>query len=266
MILRSPTLRPLDWLLGPRTESASDPDGAGQPRCPATGTDRFPGRLGTVTVTDSFACSTSRRGSRRRSKVRVYTRRDHYVLQWWDPAAKATLSDRVNGDLVSAITRAREIDDRLLHYRSAGSDRGRKVSHANLVEAFQQDLVSRADAGEIDARTEARYRAALAHYLVFCSRLDVQKSCPHASKANRDFRLAFVAFLANGSDRPNGNELTTIRPMDRGGDFELDIVRAMYEWAADPDRGGLLPEGGTALRPCSRKRVAPTDGSDFRSD
>ena len=43
--------------------------------------------------------------------VRLYYRNDHYVLQWWDPAAKANLSDRVDGDLVAAITRARQIEE-----------------------------------------------------------------------------------------------------------------------------------------------------------
>src|SRR5947208_17075348 len=47
-------------------------------------------------------------------KVRVYRRVHHYVLQWWDPAAKRTLSDRVDGDLLSALIRARQIDERLI--------------------------------------------------------------------------------------------------------------------------------------------------------
>ena len=42
-------------------------------------------------------------------KVRLYHRLDHYVLQWWDPAARKNVADRVDGDLVSAIARARLI-------------------------------------------------------------------------------------------------------------------------------------------------------------
>jgi hypothetical protein len=164
------------------------------------------------------------------------------VLQWWDPAAKATLSDRVNGDLVAAISRAREIDNRLTHFRSAGPEGTRKLSHSDLVLAFQKDLVSRANAGEIDARTVDRYRAALAHYLAFCCCSEVQKKFSGATGVNRDFRLGLCAFLANRNVTPNGRSVSTSRPM-RGSGFVLDTVRAMFEWAANPDRGHLLPDG-----------------------
>src|SRR5258708_3213556 len=50
-------------------------------------------------------------------RVRLYLRAGHYVLQWWDPAAKANLSDRVDGDLVAAIMRARQIEGRLEDFR-----------------------------------------------------------------------------------------------------------------------------------------------------
>jgi hypothetical protein len=42
--------------------------------------------------------------------VRIYARQDHHVLQFWDPAAKKTLYDRVHGDLIDAIARARDLD------------------------------------------------------------------------------------------------------------------------------------------------------------
>src|SRR5258708_6689079 len=56
-------------------------------------------------------------------RVRLYLRNGHYVLQWWDPAAKTNLSDRVNGDLVAAITRARLIEERLNVNRDAALGR-----------------------------------------------------------------------------------------------------------------------------------------------
>src|SRR4051812_1246628 len=61
-------------------------------------------------------------------KVRLYERAGHYVLQWWDPAARANRSDRVDGDLVSAIARARQIEERLAHFRSGGCG-VRRLSH-----------------------------------------------------------------------------------------------------------------------------------------
>src|SRR5437868_2951870 len=53
-------------------------------------------------------------------RVRIYQRSGHYVLQWWDPAAKGNLSDRIDGDLVAAIARARQIEERLENFKSSG--------------------------------------------------------------------------------------------------------------------------------------------------
>src|SRR5262245_25558960 len=90
-------------------------------------------------------------------KVRIYHRRDHFVLQVWDPLARATISDRVDGDLVAAIIRAREIDNKILHFKSGKRWTDRRLTHAALVTAFRADLTRRADAGEIDRRTVVRY-------------------------------------------------------------------------------------------------------------
>jgi hypothetical protein len=171
-------------------------------------------------------------------KVRLYLRNRHYVLQWWDPTAKRNLSDRVDGDLVSAITRARQLEERIAHFRS-GSRGVRRLSHDDLVERFLTDLRCRADAGTIDPGTVGRYSSALAHYRAFCGQPLVQRSYPHAAGVNRDFRLAFSAFLAGRSVSPNGSPLAVPRPM-KGQAFILDTVRAMLEWAGDPDRGNLL--------------------------
>jgi integrase len=171
----------------------------------------------------------------------MYSRAGHFVLQWWDPAAKGNLSDRVDGDLVAAIVRAREIEERLLHFRSSGQG-CRRLKHRELVDKFLQDLLRRADAGEIDPATVRRYRSALGHYLAFTDQPDIQKTFPHAAGANRDFQLALAAFLHSRSVSPNGHSHTKPRRM-RSTRFVEDAVRSLYEWAADPDRGHLLPEG-----------------------
>ena len=61
-------------------------------------------------------------------KVRIYRQNDYFRLQFWDPAAKKNLTERVDGDLVTAIFRAREIEERLKHFRSSGLGRG-KLKH-----------------------------------------------------------------------------------------------------------------------------------------
>ncbi|MDB5310441.1 MAG: hypothetical protein JWO38_4643 [Gemmataceae bacterium] len=175
-------------------------------------------------------------------KVRIYSRRDHFVLQVWDPGAKATVSDRVDGDLVSAIARAREIEDRLTVFRSAGRARDRRVSHADLVRKFVADLRRRADAGEVAAGTAGRYESALRHFLAFAGQPKVAKAFPTAGTVNRDFRLGLAGFLADRAVTGNGRAGAAARPM-RGQGFVVDAVRGLYEWAADPDRGGFLPAG-----------------------
>lgn len=175
-------------------------------------------------------------------RVRIYARAGHFVLQWWDPAAKGNLSDRVDGDLVAAIARARQIEERLTHFRSSGQGANRRLSHEELISRFLTDLKQRADAGDIQPATVARYQGALRHYLDFCNQPAVNKAHPRVAGVNRDFRLAFAAFLTNCKVTANGNENAISRPM-KGQAFVIDAVRAVYEWASDPDRGNLLPDG-----------------------
>lgn len=182
------------------------------------------------------------RGVAAPEKVRLYWRHDHYVLQWWDPGAKANLSDRVDGDLVAAITRARQIEERLVHFRHSGQGKQRRLSHGDLVDRFLADLHQRADAGEIGASTVVRYHDALQHYRAFCDQPDVRRAWPHAAAVNREFRLALSSFLNTRAISPNGRAAAAKRPM-RGHGFVLDTVRAMFGWAADADRGALLPDG-----------------------
>lgn len=174
-------------------------------------------------------------------RVRIYFRCDHYILQWWKPAAKKNLSDRVNGDLVAAIMRARQIEERLEHFRSSGQGR-RRITHRELVERFRADLSRRAEAGEIDPRTVARYGSALEHYLRFAEQPAIESAVPAASQVNREFTLQFSAYLANLEIAPNGHPHTRRRRMASPRYVE-DVCRAMFAWAADPERGNLLPDG-----------------------
>ena len=102
-------------------------------------------------------------------KVRIYCRRDHYVLQWWDRHAKRTLSDRVNDDLVAAIARSREIERRMQEVGRSGLGR-RTLTFPELIDAILADTAERADSGELDPRTVVRYRSALRYLRDFCER------------------------------------------------------------------------------------------------
>lgn len=174
-------------------------------------------------------------------KVRICRRAEHYILQWWDKGQKRNLSERVNGDLVAAIARARQIDERLEHFRSSGLGY-RKISHAALIEQYLADLRRRADGGEISPRTVERYASALVHYLAFVGQPDIQRRFPHAGGANREFALTFLAYLSTVQVLPNGHPNSRPQAM-RSRDYVLDVVRGMFAWAADPDRGKQMPEG-----------------------
>lgn len=174
-------------------------------------------------------------------KVRLYARNGHYVLQWWDPRTKKSQSQRVDGDLVDAIQAGRRIDEQLEHFRHAGGSR-RRITPDELVERFLGDLQGRADAGYLSLSTVERYKSALAHFQAFLAQPAVTKTCPLASRADRDLALRFAQFLSNRQVSPNGCRGATKRPL-RGQDFVLDVVRAMYEWANDPARGNCLPAG-----------------------
>jgi hypothetical protein len=174
-------------------------------------------------------------------KVRVYRRNDHYLLQWWSPTQGKNVSERITGDLLTALVRAREVEQKLVDFPRASASANR-CGHTALVERFVDHLGRRAEAGEVQPATVGRYRTALRHYLAFVDQPGVSKSYRHAHQVDRDFRLAFAAFLANRRVTPNGSANAADRPM-RGQAFVMDAVRAVLEWAADPDRGNLLPEG-----------------------
>ena len=138
-------------------------------------------------------------------KVRIYARDQHFLLQWWEPTCKKTISQRIDGDVLEAIVRGREIESRLVNYRSSGSATPR-LDHTEVVAVFLKDLEKRADAGEIDPGTTTRYRAPLEqHYLAFVCRPDVAHKYPHVTNINRSFRLDFSQFLQSRQISPNGN-------------------------------------------------------------
>jgi hypothetical protein len=175
-------------------------------------------------------------------RVRIYRRGDGLLLQWWDPGRKRNAAERIDGDLISAIVRARQIEERLFHLKSAGSAGRGRVAHAELVTAFVGDLRQQADAGDINPGTVHRYASAFSHYLAFCEQTEVARIYPHAGGVNRHFRLQLAAFLARWQVTPNGRAHGESRPL-RGQRFILDTVRALFQWAVDPERGNLLPEG-----------------------
>lgn len=175
-------------------------------------------------------------------KVRIYRRGDHHILNWWDPAARKNLSERVGGDLLAVLMRARQIDDRVTNLRFAGVPKPRRINHDELADRYLADLARRADAGEIGPATVARYRAALDHYRAFCTQTEVARMYPSPAQVNRGFQLSFATFLANREVAANGRSGATSGLM-RSHRYVLDVVRSVYEWALDPDRGGLLPEG-----------------------
>jgi hypothetical protein len=114
-------------------------------------------------------------------KVRVYQRADHFLLNWWDPGEKKNQSERITGDLLAALTRARDIDQRIGAVRTAGAPGAcgaRRLGHAELVGRYLADLERRADAGEVDPKTVRRYAGALSHYTAFAAQPRVVKRYP----------------------------------------------------------------------------------------
>jgi integrase len=187
------------------------------------------------------------------SRVRIYSRRDNYMLQWWEPAAKASYSERVRGDLIDAIARAREIDARLDHFRTSGHGQ-RKLKHGELIDGYLADLRCRADAAQLSVNTVDRYASALAHYRAFCAQSAISKRFPFVAGVNRDFQLAFAAYLGEVQVSPNGRADGRRQPLGSR-QFVLDTTRSMFAWAADPSRGILLP---SAFRnPFSSRESAP---------
>ena len=178
-------------------------------------------------------------GMRPPQRVRIYARGERFLVQWWDVASKKTLNVRIDGDLVDAIARAREIEARLQNLGRSGHGYP-KVGHEALLDRYLDDLRRRADAGQIAVSTVERYEAALEHYRDFVCQPAQRKAFPYPAGANRDFQLAVAANLEQLAVAPNGHPHARRRPL-RSPQLVLDAVRAMFAWAADPARGNLLP-------------------------
>ena len=101
-----------------------------------------------------------------------------------------------------------------------------------------------------------RYQSALSHYQEFVNQPEIVKAWPHAVNINRDFQLAFGAFLASRQIRPNGRGHGQLQPM-KGQSFVSGVIHAMLEWAADPEAGRLLPD---TFRNPFLKSMAPRRG------
>ncbi|HMC11624.1 MAG TPA: hypothetical protein VKH44_10050, partial [Pirellulaceae bacterium] len=187
-------------------------------------------------------------------RVRIYRRGDHFVLQWWDLAAKRTLNHRVEGDVVTAVAKAREIDEKLAALRHSGSV-VRRVRLVELVELFVADLGLRANGGEISLASVKRLSSALAHFQRFVAQPNVAKSWPWASQVDRDFRLAFSTFLQNERVAPNCHPHAVHRVLGDP-EFVLDACRTLFAWASDPQRGNLLPQG--FISPFQRRGASTT--------
>jgi hypothetical protein len=174
-------------------------------------------------------------------RVRVYRRSQHFIIQWWDKKEKRTVSERIDGDLLAALSRARDVDERLEHFGVTGG-KLRQCRPRELAERYLDDLGRRANATEIDIATVDRYDSAIQHFLRFVEQPGIAAKYRNVSQLDRDCQLAFAAYLNTVQISPNGHRNTRIRPLKATG-FVMDVVRGMLAWAADPDRGNLLPDG-----------------------
>lgn len=173
-------------------------------------------------------------------RVRIYLRNGRHLLQWWEPSQRKNVAEAINGDLIEAVVRARQVEARLSAFKTSGRVVGR-LPHDELANVFVTDLQIRSDAGEVTPATVRRYEAALAHYLAF-AQSPAARRYTDARTIDRSFALAFAAFLAERRVAPNGVTSGVQRRM-KGCDFVWDAVRAMYRWAGDPDRGNRLGDG-----------------------
>jgi integrase len=176
------------------------------------------------------------RGVRPPKKVRLYSRTEHFVLQWWDPGQRRTLSDRVDGDFLAALTRVRQIEEQLEN-RGRVSTGQRRLSYSELIDGYMEHLRRRADAGEIDLRTVARYQTALEYFNKFTAQPDTNAAYPHPGRTDREFVLRFQGFLQQQLVS-RGNRT---RPLE-GHEFILATARSAFTWASDPDQGNLLAD------------------------
>ncbi len=173
-------------------------------------------------------------------RVRIYWRRDHWLLQWWEPKQRKNVAESIVGDLISAIARAREIERRLEHFSASGHRSG-KIGHDQLVNRFLADLDLRANAGEIEPSSVRRIASALSHYRKFAAQRRIAHGYRFVVGVDRVFAQQLRAFLVTPSQNCAATSSTQYPLKDPSN--VMGAARAMYAWAADPDRGAQLPEG-----------------------
>lgn len=119
---------------------------------------------------------------------------------------------------------------------------GRRLTHEEIVALFREDLNHRGNAATIALSTARRYGSALGHYLDYVRSPQTSVAYPLAMRVDRSFALGFSAFLGARMISRNGR-IASDKVKMTGQDFVLDAVRTMFEWAADPERGNLMPAG-----------------------
>lgn len=174
-------------------------------------------------------------------KVRIYRRCEYHQLQWWEPSARQTITLRVDDDLVGSLAKAREIDQRLLHFRRSGHC-GYQLTHAQLLQRYLEYLRGRADDGMIATSTVRRYSEALAHYHRFLT-VAIAQDCEKACRADSALVRQFQSWLHRRQVSPNGRENCHGRQPMASSEMAMGVVRSMYAWGADVNRGNLLPSG-----------------------
>jgi hypothetical protein len=174
-------------------------------------------------------------------KVRIYQRFDHFVLQWWDRQVKKTLSTRVDGDLIEAITKAREIDEKLLNFRRTSSGNP-KLNHNQLIDLYKTYLEKRADMGEIAPATVMRYKNAIVHFEHFVKQPHILSRYDRVCKVDSNFAMDFRAYLKNLWITPNGHSKGMKKRLTSA-PYVINVVRGLFVWAMNDRSGHLLPEG-----------------------
>ena len=172
-------------------------------------------------------------------KVRIYQRSEHFVLQWWDRQFKKTLSTRVDGDLIEAISKAREIDENLLNFRRSGKCNAR-INQVQLLAQYQAHLERRSNSGEISLTTVNRYRSALSHYANFVKQPHILARYEKAIGIDHAFALEFRTYLKNLWVSPNGHPAASRKRLESL-TYVMNTARGLFAWALSDQSGPLLP-------------------------
>lgn len=142
---------------------------------------------------------------------------------------------------MAAIMRAREIEERLFHFRTSGVGH-KSLGHQTLAKKYVEHLVARVNAGEISPKTKQRYESALQHFLSFIAQHEIERLYPIVTKIDQQFVLLFRASLSQCQVSPNGHP-NSRKQVLQSVSYVLSVVRGMFKWAANHDEGQLLPCG-----------------------